>query len=251
MFKGIGLNYAHELAKKGMNLVLVARKANLLNEIADDIRSKYRVKVDVIIADFGQGTIIYKNIEECLARKDIGILVNNVGVAYDGLNYFHEDSEENMWNMINVNICSMTIMTKMVLPGMLRKKRGAIINMSSVIAMGPQPFMTMYSATKAYVDFFSRGLAYECNDKGVLIQCVCPGSVGTDMLDKLMKTKPSVFVPTPEAFAKQALNTLGFSSYRTAGYWAHSLLIKSGILEHTGMAKKNLQKHMLAALKEE
>ena len=160
MFKGIGLNYAHELAKKGMNLVLVARKANLLNEIANDIRSKYRVKVDVIIADFGQGTIIYKNIEEGLTDKDIGILVNNVGVAYDGLNYFHEDSEENMWNMINVNICSMTIMTKMVLPGMLRKKRGAIINMSSVIAMGPQPFMTMYSATKAYVDFFSRGTVY-------------------------------------------------------------------------------------------
>ena len=111
--------------------------------------------------------------------------------------------------------------------------------------------MTMYSATKAYVDFFSRGLAYECNDKGVLIQCVCPGSVGTDMLDKLMKTKPSAFVPTPEAFAKQALNTLGFSSYRTAGYWAHSLLIKSGILEHTGMAKKNNHKHMLASLKQE
>ena len=160
MFKGIGLNYAHELAKKGMNLVLVARKADLLNEIADDIRSKYRVKVDVIIADFGQGTIIYKNIEEGLTDKDIGILVNNVGVAYDGLNYFHEDSDENMWNMINVNICSMTIMTKMVLPGMLRKKRGAIINMSSVVAMGPQPFMTMYSATKAYVDFFSRGTVY-------------------------------------------------------------------------------------------
>ena len=119
------------------------------------------------------------------------------------------------------------------------------------MAIGPQPFMTMYSATKAYVDFFSRGLAYECNGKGVLIQCVCPGTVGTDMLDKLMKTKPSAFVPTPEAFAKQALNTLGFSSYRTAGYWAHSLLIKSGILEHTGMAKKNNQKHMLAALKQE
>ena len=160
MFKGIGLNYAHELAKKGMNLVLVARKADLLNEIADDIRSKYSVKVDVIIADFGKGIDIYTNIEESLANKDIGILVNNVGVAYDRLNYFQEDSKENMWNMINVNICSMTIMTKMILPGMLRKKRGAIINISSVAAMGPQPFMTMYSATKAYVDFFSRGTVY-------------------------------------------------------------------------------------------
>jgi len=158
--KGIGLNYAHELAKKGMNLVLIARKADLLNEIADDIKSKYAVKVDVIIADFGKGVDIYKNIEESLADKDIGILVNNVGVAYDRLNYFHEFSEENMWNMINVNVCSMTLMTKMILPGMLRKKRGAIINISSVAAMGPQPFATIYSATKAYVDFFSRGTVY-------------------------------------------------------------------------------------------
>ena len=95
-----------------------------------------------------------------LYDKDIGILVNNVGVAYDRLNYFHEFSKENMWNMINVNVCSTTMMTKMILPGMLKKKRGAIINISSVAAMGPQPFATIYSATKAYVDFFSRGTVY-------------------------------------------------------------------------------------------
>ena len=67
--KGIGLNYARELARKGMNLVLIARKANLLNEIADDIKSKYGVEVDVIIADFGKGNDIYKNIEERLVGK--------------------------------------------------------------------------------------------------------------------------------------------------------------------------------------
>merc|ERR1719491_2157334 len=140
-------------------------------------------------------------------------------------------------------------MTKMILPEMIRKKRGAIINLSSLSGIvAPSPFMTMYSATKAYIDFFSRGLAYECNDKGVLIQCVCPGPVFTDMLTKIIGSKelpePSAFAPTPEAFAKQALNTLGFSSYRTAGYWAHSLLIKSGILEYTGMMKKGNQKRV-------
>ena len=77
------MHYAHELAEKGMNLVLVARKADLLNEIANDIKNKYALKVEVIIADFGKGIDIYKNIEESLANKDIGILVNNVGVAYD------------------------------------------------------------------------------------------------------------------------------------------------------------------------
>ena len=94
------------------------------------------------------------------------------------------------------------------------------------------------------------GLAYECNDKGVLIQCVCPGAVFTDMLTKIISKKdlpkPSFFAPTPETFAKQALNTLGFSSYRTGGYWFHALLIKSGMLEYTGLAKKNGLKHLEA-----
>ena len=101
----------------------------------------------------------------------------------------------------------------------------------------------------------SKGLAYECNDKGVLIQCVCPGAVLTDMLTKVIGSKDLpkhfAFLPTPEVFAKQALNTLGFSSYRTAGYWAHSLLIKSGILEYTGMTKMTNRMYVLAALKQD
>ena len=173
--KGIGLCYAHELAKKGMNLVLIARKVELLNKIAEEVRAKYGVQVEVIIADFGHGATIYKDIEEGLANKDIGILVNNVGVAYDRIKYFHEESEEKIWNMINVNIGAMTLMTKMILPKMEEKKKGAIINVASVAAFAPQPIVTMYSATKAYVDFFSRGLSYECSDKGITVQCVCPG----------------------------------------------------------------------------
>ena len=94
------------------------------------------------------------------------------------------------------------------------------------------------------------GLAYEYNDKGVLIQCVCPGAVFTDMLTKIIGKKdlpkPSIFAPTPETFAKQALNTLGFSAYRTGGYWFHALMIKSGMLEYTGLAKKNGLKHLEA-----
>ena len=155
--KGIGLCYAKELAKKNMNLILIARKVDLLNDIADEIRNQYRVKVEVIIADFGEESFIYTNIEERLADKDIGILVNNVGVANEGLKYFHDETKEKMWNMINVNIGAMTMMSKIVLPRMEAKKKGAIINVSSAASFGPNPFLTMYSATKAYVDFFSRG----------------------------------------------------------------------------------------------
>ena len=142
-----------------MNLVLIARKEELLNKIADDIRTQFGVQVEVIIADFGMGGNIYKNIEDGLVGKDIGILVNNVGVAQD-LKYFHHETEENIWNMINVNIGAMTLMTKMILPTMEAKKKGAIINVASAASYSPQPFLSMYSATKAYMDFLSRGTFY-------------------------------------------------------------------------------------------
>ena len=141
----------------GMNLVLIARKAKLLSNIALDIHAKYGVKVEVIIADFGKDDTIYKDIENQLINKDIGILVNNVGVASDGLNYFHKASEETMWNMINVNIVSVTMMMKMILPKMEAKRKGAIINVASVASFGPSPFLSQYSATKVYVDYLSRG----------------------------------------------------------------------------------------------
>ena len=107
-----------------------------------------------------------KDIEEGLDGKDIGILVNNVGVAYDEIQYFHNLSEEKILNMILVNIAAMTLMTKMILPKMEAKKKGAIINVASVAAFAPSPLTSMYSATKAYVDFLSRGLSYEYKDKG-------------------------------------------------------------------------------------
>ena len=142
-------------------MVLIARKAELLNKIADELRSKHGVQVEVIIADFGKGPSVYKSIEEGLACKNIGILVNNVGVASDGMRYFHEAPEETLWNMVNVNIASMTIMCKMILPRMEAQKKGAIINVASVASFAPNPFLTQYSATKAYVSFFTRGNCFD------------------------------------------------------------------------------------------
>jgi len=249
--KGIGLCYAHELAKKGMNLVLIARKVELLNQIAEDIRTKYGVQVEVIIADFGHGATIYKDIEEGLANKDIGILVNNVGVAYDRIKYFHEESEEKIWNMINVNIGAMSLMTKIILPKMESKKKGAIINVASVAAFAPQPLVTMYSATKAYVDFFSRGLSYECSDKGITVQCVCPGPVLTDMLEVIAKDEVNnastkLFIPDANAYTAQAMSTLGFS-YHTTGYWKHGFWSQTGLWAIPALTKA-MNKEMMRKL---
>lgn len=223
--KGIGLSYAHELAKRGMNLILIARKADLLKTIAKDIEAKHNIQVEIIIADFtDDGNTNYENIENGLKNKDIGILVNNVGVNY-APGHFTNAGWQDVSNMIKVNVTSLTLMTKIVLPMMESKKKGAIINIASIAALGPQPFITEYSATKAYNDFFSRGLDYECQSKGITVQCIYPGPVFTDMLTSASEDIKSTnfLVPSTDSYAAQAIRTLGFTNCST-GYWCHSIL---------------------------
>ena len=87
-------------------MILIARKVDLLNNIANQICNQYKVHVEVIIADFGDENALYDQIEKRLGGKDIGILVNNVGVANDRLKYFHDEVKEKMWNMISYQILS-------------------------------------------------------------------------------------------------------------------------------------------------
>ena len=221
--KGIGLHYAHELGARGLNLVLIARKADLLNKLADDIKTKHNVQVEVIIVDFGEDRHIYKTIEKGLEGKDIGILVNNVGVLY-GLEYFSKMTEDQIWNLIQVNISSMALMTRLVLPKMEEKKKGAIINIASVASITPLPLNNIYAASKAFVDFFTRALASECQEKGITVQCVYPGPVMTDMYQALdYEAKASLWSPSPQSYTRQAVRTLGFARC-TNGYWTHSIM---------------------------
>ena len=112
--------------------------------------------------------------------------------------------------MIQVNINAATMMTQMVLPLMEKKKKGAIINLASVSGLSPQPLQTVYAATKAYMDFFSRGLQIEYESSGITIQTLCPSYICTSMTafsDNL--SQPSFFVPSPDCFAASAIRTLG------------------------------------------
>ena len=234
-----------------MNLILIARKEDLLQKIATDLRNQHGIQVEIIVADFGKGSSIYPAIESGISGKDIGILVNNVGVLF-GFDYFHKESEANIWNMVNVNIASMAAMCRIVLPKMAAKKKGAVINISSVASIGPQPFMALYSASKAYVDFLSRGLASEYSDYGITVQCIYPGPVQTDMLATLDSDFAKVsnpIIPTPQDFAANAIRTLGFK-HGTCGWWSHSLLAIMGAYSHTGMAKWNAKRFMKKQKKE-
>lgn len=219
---GIGKSYTEQLAQKGMNLVLISRTESKLQTLAAEIESRFRVKTKIIVADFSQGASIYPGISKDLEGLDIGVLINNVGLGYDFPAFLHEvpDREKKFVDLIQVNITSVTMMTSIVMPQMVSKKKGVIVNLSSASGMKPTPLLGVYAAAKAYVDYFSVCMQKEYESKGIIVQSVMPNFVTTKM-SKIRKA--SVMVPNPDTFVRSALSLIGVSN-RTNGFWSHNLL---------------------------
>ncbi|XP_061103752.1 very-long-chain 3-oxoacyl-CoA reductase-B-like isoform X1 [Conger conger] len=219
---GIGRAYANELAKRGLDIVLVSRSEEKLHIAAMEIEKLYGRKTRIIQADFTVGHAIYPAIAEGLRNLDIGILVNNVGMNYVGALCFFLDvanAEQRITEVINCNILSVTQMTRLVLPHMVEKGTGLIINLSSEVASQPQPLLTLYCATKIFVTYFSRCLNSEYSTRGVTIQCVTPFMVSTNMT---YNADVNAFVKSAADYAREALNTVGHSTY-TSGCLSHAL----------------------------
>ncbi|CAH1785960.1 unnamed protein product, partial [Owenia fusiformis] len=249
---GIGKAYAQQLAKLGFNIVLISRNPDKLADVALEIESKEKVKTKSIPVDFTGGVEIYDKIGQDLSNMDIGVLVNNVGMAYEHPEFFLEieGGNKKLIDLINCNIYSVTLMTKAIMPGMVERRKGAIINISSASAVHPNPLMTVYSATKAYMDFFSRALQAEYKSKGIIVQSVLPSFVAT----KLSKIRrPTFFAPDPTTYVKGALSTVGVES-RTFGCLSHAmqwsivstlpewLINMVAVPMHIGIRKKALKK---------
>ncbi|XP_061449678.1 inactive hydroxysteroid dehydrogenase-like protein 1 [Rhineura floridana] len=221
---GIGKSYAKELASRGVNIILISWNKETLEAFAKEIEDSYKVETAVIVADFSRGREICPAIKKALMDKEAGILVNSVGVFYDHPDYFTNLTEDKIWDLININIGAANMMVHMVLPGMLRRKKGAIVNVSSLSCCHPTPLMAAYSASKAYLDHFSRALHYEYAPKGIFVQSLTPSFISTNLTKfSSTLTKKSFFVPSADEYAHHAVTTLGLSK-RTTGYWPHSIL---------------------------
>ncbi|XP_064409077.1 hydroxysteroid (20-beta) dehydrogenase 2 [Latimeria chalumnae] len=219
---GIGKAYAEELAKRGLNVVLISRSVEKLKRVAAEIESRHGKKTLTLQADFTAGSWIYEAIELGLRDLNIGILVNNVGMAYPefpGCFLNAPKIEKGINDLLNCNVLSVIQMTRIVLPQMIERKKGVIINLSSESGAHPLPMMTMYSASKVFVDFFSQGLSAEYQSKGIIIQSVMPLFVSTNMTHNLTT---NVLVKKAEDFAREALNTVGLSR-QTAGCLSHTI----------------------------
>ncbi|KAJ8396439.1 hypothetical protein AAFF_G00017450 [Aldrovandia affinis] len=219
---GIGRAYADELAKRGLDIILVSRSEEKLKTVALEIEMLYGRQTRVIQTDFTEGPVIYPAITEKLHNLDIGILVNNVGMNYAEtlMNFLdNPNPEQRITEVINCNILSVTQMTRLILPQMVERGKGLIINMSSEAASQPQPMLSLYSATKIFVTHFSRCLTSEYGPLGVTVQCVAPFIVSTNMTNN---PGPNGIIMRASDFARAALNTVGHSDF-TSGCFSHAL----------------------------
>lgn len=228
---GIGRGYAYELAKRGLNVCLIARKEDKLKAVCESIQAKYKVKTEYIAFDFSTDDFndLSVKINEFPWVKDIGVLINNVGIlpyaydSYEERSRDFDDLQRKTQQSYEVNIRSQGLMTGIVLPILCEKKRGAIVNLSSVSAVEPTCYWTIYSSSKAYNYFFARSISQELNYDypDIVCQVVQPCVVITNMAPKFVKE--SLRFPTTETFCKYAVSTIGWLD-ETSGYWFHDLL---------------------------
>lgn len=175
---GIGYELAKELASRKCDLVLVARSEDKLTQLAQQLKSTYKVEVHVVPCDLSSVEQAARLHDEVTQRNlRVTSLVNNAGVGIYG--HFSDTDLTKELDMITVNVTSLVTLTKLFVQDMLIAKQGRIMNVASLLSFLPFPYYTVYSATKAFVLAFSETLAEELADSGVVVTTLCPGPVDT------------------------------------------------------------------------
>ena len=179
---GIGAELARYFAAEGCELVLVARRLERLEALADSLEREFRVRCSAIAADLGQpraGRALAADLERRGLAVDV--LVNNAGFGDRGR--FAEQDDDRLRQMIDLNVTELVGLTRALLPGMIARGRGGVLNVASTAAFQAGPYMAVYYATKAFVLSFTEALAVELDGTGVGATCVCPGATHTEFAE--------------------------------------------------------------------
>lgn len=225
---GIGKEFALQLAKKGFNLILVARNREKLATTKEQIAKECSsgkgapaISIDTIQFDFADAAR-FEQLAKALASKldDISILVNNVGVSHEHPEYFEEADPSALDAIITVNCLNTVRLTRTLLPGMIERRSGLILNLGSFSGETPIPLLQTYSASKAFLRTWSVALASEVRAKGVDVQLLNTYFVVSNM-SKFRRA--TWMVPSPADYVRAALRVAGQGEF-LAPYGPHALL---------------------------
>ncbi len=209
---GIGRAFVHEFATAGSDCVLLARSEDTLHELADDIEATYDVAAHVLPADLSVPGVADEIAEELQERDlTVDVLVNNAGFGARGS--FTELDGQQQVNMIRVNVTALTHLTHWLLPGMLERESGGVLNVASTAGFQPGPHMSVYYATKAYVLSFSDGLYEEVADADVTVTCLAPGPTRTAFSDRAEMNDATLF-ELGATMSAEAVAQAGYDGFR-------------------------------------
>jgi short-subunit dehydrogenase len=211
---GIGAVYADRLAARGHDLILVARNEARLQAQASGISARHGVEVRIHPADLTEPADL-RGVEALFARDDrIAVLVNNAG--FGGAGTLEQSPVDDMERMIDVNVTAVMRLSYAAAPAFAGRGKGVIINIASIVAIGPELLNGVYGGTKAFVLAFSRSLRKELAEKGVTVQVVLPGATGTEFWDIAglpHSNLPESWVMTPETLVDAALADLDAGAF--------------------------------------
>jgi 17beta-estradiol 17-dehydrogenase / very-long-chain 3-oxoacyl-CoA reductase len=219
---GIGEAYALELARRGFNVVVIARRRQVLDDLCKTITADFKVQAKAVEFDFAtESDAAYKRLFAELSGLRIAILVNNVGLSYPNYQPYAQLPVQQEIDILNVNCQSVLRLTHFVLPQMRQARAGAVITVSSTYGSLPAPYLGAYGATKAFGSHFSYSLGLENKEFGIDFQAVCPMFVFTAMAKA---KKPTGMMVMPRDVAAGSLNRLG-AAYETVGTLKQELLV--------------------------
>jgi short-subunit dehydrogenase len=221
---GIGLVFARELARRGYSVLAVARRRDRLEALAADAAADGQ-RVEPFMADLATDQGLSSLVGRLRELAPVALLVNNAGVAAGG--DFHAVPLTDQVGSVRLNIDAVVTLTYQVLPPMMRDRRGAIINVASVVAFQPFPHFAVYAASKAFVLSFTEAVAEEVRGSGVRILAICPGAARTEITvfahnDGLLGTFPSL---TPEEIVGTALGAVAAGRVVKIVGWANRVLV--------------------------
>ncbi len=249
---GIGTAFAHALAQRGSHLILVARRADRLNALAQSLRAQYQVDVDTIALDLAPVNAAQQLFDQVQTRgRRIDLLINNAGIGVFGP--FLTTKVEEDEKLVMLNVVALTMLTRLFLPQLLQQPEGMIINVASTAAFQPLPYMAIYGASKAYVLSFTEALWAEHRQDKLHVLALCPGPVTTEFFSAMGNEMHSFGKrDTADDIVKQTLaiadkNRMYFIPGMLKNYWQAQLtrlLPRKLLASVTGnVLRKNLGQH--------